>query len=62
MDLLRSSAETVPESPHPADDSTPETFTVAKGHRLEVIAAQRSALLDARDNGKFAAASRWQGS
>jgi hypothetical protein len=26
---------------------------VAKGHRLKVIAAQRSALLDARDNGTF---------
>jgi monovalent cation/hydrogen antiporter len=53
MELLRSSAQAVPEPPHPDDDPTPATFTVAKGHRLEVISAQRTALLDARDNGTF---------
>ncbi|WP_033342661.1 cation:proton antiporter [Catenuloplanes japonicus] len=45
-ELLRSSAEAVA----PAADNG---FTAAKKHRLEVIAAQRSALLDARDHGTF---------
>lgn len=53
MELLRTSAETVPEPPHPEGDPTPEAFDVARSHRLQVIAAQRSALLDARDNGTF---------
>jgi monovalent cation/hydrogen antiporter len=53
MELLRSSAQTVPEPPHPDGDPTPQAFTVAKDHRLTVIATQRSALLDARDNGTF---------
>ena len=53
FELLRTSAETVPEPPHPAGDPTPEGFDVAKRHRLAVLAAQRSALLDARDNGTF---------
>jgi CPA1 family monovalent cation:H+ antiporter len=53
FDLLRTSAETVPEPPHPEDDRTPEAFEVAKTHRLAVLAAQREALLDARDNGTF---------
>jgi monovalent cation/hydrogen antiporter len=51
FELLRSSAETVPEPP--ARAQTPESFEVAKEHRLAVIAAQRAALLDARDNGTF---------
>jgi CPA1 family monovalent cation:H+ antiporter len=53
MELLRTSAETVPEPPHPEGDPTPAAFTVARKHRLEVIAAQRSVLLDARDKGTF---------
>ncbi|MBB5873715.1 CPA1 family monovalent cation:H+ antiporter [Allocatelliglobosispora scoriae] len=53
MELLRESAETVPEPPHPADEARPEGFARAKSHRLAVIAAQRSVLLDARDNGTF---------
>ena len=52
-DLLRTSAETVPEPPHPVDDPTPAGFEAAKRFRLDVIAAQRSELLDARDNGTF---------
>ena len=51
MDLMKASAESVPEPPHP--DLTLEGFTTAKHHRLAVLAAQRSALLDARDNGTF---------
>ena len=51
MDLMKASAESVPEPPHP--DLTLEGFTTAKQHRLAVLAAQRSALLDARDNGTF---------
>lgn len=53
LELLRTSAESVAEPPHPEGEPTPEHFLVAKGHRLTVIAAQRSALLDARDNGTF---------
>jgi hypothetical protein len=53
FELMRSSAETVPEPPHAEGDPTPEGFAVARAHRLAVIAAQRSALLDARDNGTF---------
>jgi NhaP-type Na+/H+ or K+/H+ antiporter len=51
MDLLRTSADEVPEPPAP--DPTQEAFVVAKAHRLAVIVAQRSALLDARDHGTF---------
>ncbi|WNV86375.1 sodium:proton antiporter [Umezawaea sp. Da 62-37] len=53
MEMLRTAAQTIPEPPHPSGDPTPEGFTAAKRHRLEVIAAQRSVLLDARDNGTF---------
>ncbi len=51
MELLRSSADTVPEPPDL--ETTPEGFAVAKGHRLAVLAAQRADLLEARDNGTF---------
>jgi monovalent cation/hydrogen antiporter len=53
MELLRSSAETIPEPPRREGVPQPEDFLVAKDHRLAVIAAQRAALLDARDNGTF---------
>jgi NhaP-type Na+/H+ or K+/H+ antiporter len=53
MALLRTTAETIPEQPHPEGDPTQESFAVAKSYRIQVIAAQRSALLDARDNGAF---------
>lgn len=53
FELMRASAEAVPEPPGPEVDPTPEGFAAAKRHRLVVIAAQRSALLDARDNGTF---------
>ncbi|MEU8896181.1 sodium:proton antiporter [Nocardia sp. NPDC048505] len=53
MHMLRTAAETVPEPPHPDGEPTQQTFTDAKRHRLAVIDAQRSALLDARDDGTF---------
>jgi CPA1 family monovalent cation:H+ antiporter len=53
LELLRTSAESVAEPPLPEGEPTAEHFLVAKGHRLTVFAAQRSALLDARDNGTF---------
>ena len=49
FDLLKTSAETVPDA-YRGRDRTPEE---AKRVRLAVLAAQRSALLDARDNGTF---------
>lgn len=52
FELLRTSAEAVDDPVHPAEVTT-ETFEAAKKSRLAVIAAQRAALLDARDNGTF---------
>ncbi|SER38613.1 cation:proton antiporter, partial [Microlunatus flavus] len=52
-ELIRSSAASVPEPARPSGEPTTEQFLEAKEHRLAVIAAQRSALLDARDNGTF---------
>jgi len=52
VELMRRSAESVPKAPRP-DEPTAEGFRAAVAHRLAVIAAQRSALLDARDNGTF---------
>ncbi|GAA3552867.1 sodium:proton antiporter [Microlunatus spumicola] len=51
VDLLRTATETVDAPPEPA--RTQDGFIVAKAHRLAVITAQRSALLDARDHGTF---------
>lgn len=53
MELLRSTAEAVPEPPHPEGEPTQQTFAFAKKHRLAVIDAQRAALLDERDAGTF---------
>jgi CPA1 family monovalent cation:H+ antiporter len=53
FDILKASAESVPEPPPPTEEPSSESFAAAKKHRLAVIAAQRSALLDARDNGLF---------
>jgi CPA1 family monovalent cation:H+ antiporter len=52
FDLLKTSAETVPDA-YRGRDRMPEGFEGAKRIRLAVLAAQRSALLDARDNGTF---------
>ena len=53
FELLRASAGTIEEPPPRDDDPNMETFYESKKYRLAVIAAQRSALLDARDNGTF---------
>ena len=53
FELLRTSAATVPEPPHPDGGPTAETFSATRRHRVAVLAAQRTALLDARDNGTF---------
>ncbi|MFT3887284.1 MAG: sodium:proton antiporter [Arachnia sp.] len=52
MRLMRASAESIPE-PEKAKERTPEGFQASRAHRLAVIAAQRTALLNARDNGTF---------
>ena len=43
----------LPELARPAGPRTPESFQAAKQQQLAVLEAQRSALLDARDNGTF---------
>lgn len=53
MELLRSSTESVVKDPLPEEPSRREQFDAEKKHRLAVIGAQRSALLDARDDGTF---------
>lgn len=54
MELLRASARSVPEPPA-RDEEEPdiERLRVTRQYRLDVISAQREALLDARDNGTF---------
>jgi monovalent cation/hydrogen antiporter len=53
FDILRASTESVPALPQLDGEPTPARFEEARRHRLAVIAAQRAALLDARDNGTF---------
>ena len=53
MELLRASAEHLGPPPQRQGEPTQEAFEAARRHRLAVIAAQRTALLDARDNGTF---------
>jgi CPA1 family monovalent cation:H+ antiporter len=53
VDILRESAQTVPPLPRFDGEQTPQRFDEARRHRLAVVAAQRAALLDARDNGTF---------
>jgi len=52
FELMRTSSAAVPAPPAELD-RTPAGFAAAKDFRLAVLAAQRSALLDARDNGTF---------
>jgi CPA1 family monovalent cation:H+ antiporter len=53
VELMRESADAVPgPDPRTADRST-QGFTASVEHALAVLAAQREALLDARDNGLF---------
>ncbi|AZZ56272.1 cation:proton antiporter [Rathayibacter iranicus] len=51
--LLRTSAEAVAAPIPVPEDRSRAAFEAARTHRLAVIAAQRSALLDARDDGTF---------
>ncbi len=51
MQMLRASAEGIPSPPERT--ATRESFAVEMKYRLAVLGAQRSALLDARDNGTF---------
>ena len=51
MQLMRTSADAVP--PAPPVEPTAQGFISAKEHELSVIAAQRAALLEARDHGTF---------
>ncbi|GAA4194069.1 sodium:proton antiporter [Gryllotalpicola kribbensis] len=53
FEILRSSAQTVPDLPQLEGKPTAERFQAARAHRLAVISAQRAALLDARDTGTF---------
>ncbi|WP_370453997.1 cation:proton antiporter [Frigoribacterium sp. PhB24] len=53
FELMRTSADTVPgPDPRTVDRST-EGFDASMAHTLAMLAAQREALLDARDNGLF---------
>jgi len=53
MTLLRERSSSIPE-PVPVEGATRmQQFEQAKQHRLDVLSAQRAALLDARDNGTF---------
>ena len=53
VELLRARTETIPPPTLPAEAPRRERFDEARRYRLKVLAAQRSALLDARDNGVF---------
>ncbi|MHA7985026.1 cation:proton antiporter [Rathayibacter sp. CAU 1779] len=53
MELMRTSAEGIPEPARLETEPTQEQFLAEKAYRLAVLEAQRSALLDARDNGTF---------
>ena len=53
MELLRAGTETIAEPVLPEDTPRMTRFEVARTYRMEVLAAQRSALLDARDHGTF---------
>lgn len=53
LELIRDAALSVRQPEIPADASRLERFALVRDHQLEVLAAQRSALLDARDVGVF---------
>ena len=53
IELMRTSAETVPSRRRPKRADGRRSSSRRSEHELEVIAAQRAALLDARDNGTF---------
>jgi len=53
LEMLRSTGSAVPEPARLDAEPTQEQFRLAREQRLAVIAAQRTALLDARDNGIY---------
>ena len=53
MHLMRDRSETVPQPDAPEGIPRREQFEASKAYRLDVLSVQRSALLDARDNGTF---------
>jgi CPA1 family monovalent cation:H+ antiporter len=53
IEIMRVSAADIPAPPRSEGEPTPEDLEVVQRHHLAVLAAQRSALLDARDNGTF---------
>ena len=52
-ELLRARTDAIAKPTFPTDGTRRERFDAARKYRLEVLAAQRSALLDARDDGTF---------
>ncbi|QIK62660.1 sodium:proton antiporter [Leucobacter viscericola] len=52
-ELMRSCVSDIPKPVHSEDSPKMERFSAEKRYRLEVLKAQRAALLDARDNGIF---------
>ncbi|MEV8442431.1 cation:proton antiporter [Actinosynnema sp. NPDC051121] len=53
VDLMRAAAATVPKVPRPEGEPTTAEIDARRRRLLAVFAAQRSALLDARDEGTF---------
>lgn len=53
LELMRTSADTVPGPDPRTVDRSKEGFDASVAHTLAMLAAQREALLDARDNGLF---------
>lgn len=53
VELMRTSADTVPGPDPRTVDRSKEGFDASVAHTLAMLAAQREALLDARDNGLF---------
>lgn len=53
IELMRTSSEALPAPARAEGVPTPEYLALAQDHYLAVLSAQRSALLDARDNGTF---------
>lgn len=53
MTLLRATADTVEQPERPEGEERAVAFAREKAYRLAVLRAQRSALLDARDNGTY---------
>nr|WP_221417688.1 sodium:proton antiporter [Microbacterium marinum] len=53
LELMRESAQAVPKPERPADLPRDQIVRQEKAYRLAVLAEQREALLDARDNGTY---------